>query len=569
MGLSSSLQIGRSGLLASQAAIQVAGNNLANIATEGFHRNEIELTAVRSNEIQRGIFLGNGVQISAITRQVDAALEARLRNAVSDEGGSRVAQDLFSEIEAIENELSDVDISTRTAELFNSFSQIANNPQDLSLRTLAVSQAETLSDFIASVRGEFLSLQKRIDDRTANAADTANDLLGRIAQLNQSIALQEGGSITEAAGLRDQRDLFVSELAQYIDISVNEQRSGAIDIFVGSLPIVLGNQNRGIAVTTESTPEGLTTTVRLAEDQSPLQIRSGELGGLVEFRGVFLEDAIDTLDTYANNLIFEVNKLHSQSQGLSLLNSALGTIEVIDPTAALNDPAAQVPFEIVNGSFQLHVTQVSTGQRVAQTIRIDLDGIDPSNDTSLEDLAAQIDAVASISAIVTSDNRLQITADGQDFEFSFSDDSTGALAALGINTFFTGNGAADIGVNNALVDDPRNIAISRNHQAGDNSNALAIAALRDTGVAALGGLSLPAFWNRHIEDVSIRTAQAIDQLNADSVVKENLQVQQQAFSGVNADEETINLLNFQRAFQANARFLSVVDELLQTLIGIV
>ena len=128
MGLTSSLYIGRSGLLASQAAIQVAGNNLANIATEGYHRNEISLAAVRANELQRGIYLGNGVQINAITRQVNEALEARLRNAVSDEGGSRVKQDLWSEIEAIENELTEVDISTRMGEFFNAWSQIANNP---------------------------------------------------------------------------------------------------------------------------------------------------------------------------------------------------------------------------------------------------------------------------------------------------------------------------------------------------------------------------------------------------------------------------------------------------------
>lgn len=569
MGLTSSLYIGRSGLLASQAAIQVAGNNLANISTKGYHRSEIELAAVKANEIQRGIYLGNGVQIASITRQVDEALEARLRNAISDEGGSRVAQDLWSEIEAIENELSEIDISTRMAEFFNSWSQIANNPQDLSLRTLAVKQAETLSDYVSSVRGEFLNLQKRIDDRTANAANAANDILDRIAQLNQAIASQEGASESQAAGLRDQRDLYLGELAQYIDFSVNELQSGAIDIFVGSLPIVLGNDNRGIAVTTESTPDGLTTTVRLAEDRSPLQFSSGELGGLVEFRGNYLENAIDVLDTYANAMIYEVNKLHSQSQGLNLLDSALATTEVIDTAVALNDPAALIPFDIQHGSFQLHVTQVSTGQRIAQTINVDLDGIDPTNDTSLDDLAAQIDAVANISAVVTSDGRLQITADAQDFQFSFSDDNTGAMAALGINTFFKGKDASDMGVNLDLVNDPRMIAVGRGHLPGDNRNALAIAALRDTGVNALGGQSLTGYWNRHIEDVSIRTAQAIDQLNADSVVKENLQVQQQAFSGVNADEETIDLMNYQRMYQANARFLTVVDEMMQTLIGIV
>lgn len=567
MGLTSSLHIGRSGLLASQAAIQVAGNNLANIATEGYHRNEIALTAVRASEIQRGIFLGNGVQIASITRQVDEALEARLRAAISDQGGSRVNQDLWSEIEAIENELSKIDITTRMENFFNAWSQIANNPQDLSLRTLAVEQAETLSDYIRSVRGEFTQMQKRIDARTQNAGAAVNDLLDRIAQLNQSIALQEGGVPTQSAGLRDQRDLYLTELSEYVDISVIEQASGATDVFIGSLPVVLHNENRGVAVTTESVDGQLTTTVRLAEDGSPLQIQSGELGALVEFRGVHLENAINTLDTYANSLIHEVNKLHSQSQGLKLLDSAIGTTEVNSTTAALNDAATQIPFDLQHGSFQIHVTQKSTGLRVAETINVDLDGI--GTDMSLTDLATAIDAVANVSATITPDNRLQITADAQDFQFSFSDDNTGVLSALGVNTFFTGKEAGNIAVNFDLVGDPRYIAVAREHLPGDNRGALAIAALRNTGVNALQGLSLPAYWNRHIEDVSIRTAQAIDQLNADAVVKENLQVQQQAFSGVNADEETIDLMNYQRMYQANARFLTVVDELMQTLLGIV
>jgi len=569
MGLTSSLNIGRSGLLASQAAIQVTGNNLANIATKGYHRNDISLAAVRASEIQRGVFLGQGVQIASVTRQVDEALEARLRNAVSDEGGSRVKQDLWSEIEAIENELSEIDISTRMAEFFNSWSQIANNPQDLSLRTLAVEQAQTLSDYVRSVRGEFLNLQKRIDDRTANAGNTVNDILDRIAQLNQSIALQEGGQGTPAGGLRDQRDLYLSELAQYVDVSVIEQDSGAVDLYIGSLPVVLGNQNRGISVTSESINNELVTTVRLRADGTPLTIQGGELGALVEFRGVHLDNAIETLDTYANTLIHEVNKIHSQGQGLRLLDSALGTTEVIDTTVPLNDPDSQIPFSVQHGSFQFHVTQKSTGQRISQTINIDLDGINPASDTSLDSLAAAIDAVANITAVVTTDGRLQITADAADFQFSFSDDNTGVLSALGINTFFKGDDAGEIAVNLDVVGDPRYIAVAREHLPGDNRGALALAALRDAGVDALQGLSLTGYWNRHIEDVSIRTAQAIDQLGADSVVKENLQVQQQSFSGVNADEEAINLMNYQRMYQANARFLSVVDELMQTLINII
>ncbi|MEM1354264.1 MAG: flagellar hook-associated protein FlgK [Planctomycetota bacterium] len=569
MGLTSSLQIGRSGLLTSQAALQVAGNNLANLTTEGYHRTDAKITAVRAHEIRNGVFIGQGVQLTAITRQVDEALEARLRGAVSDQSGSRVTQDLFSEIEAIENELSEVDVSTRLATFFNAWSELANNPQDLSLRTLVVEEATTLTDFIQSVRGEFGQMQKRIDDRLGNAVDNVNDLLDRIVELNRSIALQEGGTSGEATGLRDQRDLYLTELSEYIDFTTVEQNGGGIDIFIGSLPIVLGTQNRGLIAESQAVDGQITTAVRIAADNSPVDIQSGELGALIRFRGNHLEDAIDTLNTFSNTLIYEVNKIHSTGQGLNLYDGIEGTNIVVDTTAALNTTAAGIAFTPNHGSFQFHVTQRSTGQRMTQTIQVDLDGINPATDTSLTSLAADLNAVANVSATITPDGRLSITPDSGDFQISFSDDSSGALAALGVGAFFTGSDSFDIEVNTGLVGDPRLVAAAQGHLPGDNRNALALSGLRDQGIASLEGLSVTGYWNRHVEDVSIRTAQARDQFQADSVVKENLQVQQQAFSGVNADEETIDLMSYQRMYQANARFISVVDELMQTLLTLV
>jgi len=569
MGLTSSLQIGASGLLSSQAAIQVAGNNLANLTTEGYHRTDANLAAVRAREVQNGIFIGQGVQLQDISRVVDEALESRLRAAVSNQSGSRVLQDLFSEIEAIENELSTVDLSTRLGTFFNAWSDLANNPQDLSLRTLIVEEAGTLTDFIQSMRGSFGDLQARIDQRLGNAVNTVNGLLDQVGELNNAIVLQEGGGGGQASGLRDQRDLLLTELSQYMDISTVQQEGGALDIYVGSLPIVLNGQSRGIELESQAVDGELVTTLHIAADHSQLPVQSGELGALIGFRGQYLENALETLDTFTNTLIFETNRAHSQGQGLNLLDQITGTNLAADPAAALNDVAAGLDFVPTHGSFQIHVTQGSTGQRVTTSINIDLDGINAASDTSLTSLAADLNAVGNLSATATPDGRLSITSDTTDFQFSFSDDSSGVLAALGVNTFFTGGGSFDVGVNEGLVGDPRYIAGGRGHLPGDNRGALAIADLRSEGQDALNGLTLPGYWNRHVEDIAIRTGQAREQLQADTVVSENLRVQQQAFSGVNADEETIDLMKYQRMYQANARFITVVDELMQTLLGLV
>lgn len=568
MSLSGALQIGRSGLLSSQTALDVVGNNLANVATRGYHRQTIALSPGPNQEIQNGVFVGRGVQIESITRQISEALEARLRTSIADQSRSLTQQDLLAQVEAIENEFSDVDLSTKLGAFFNAWSNLTNNPQDVSLRTLVLTEAQTLSGFVQGLRSELTTLRTQVDRAAESAAGTVNNLLGQIESLNQRIAVQDHGG-GGASGLRDQRDVVLGELAQYLDISTVESSSGMVDVFVGSLPIVLDGKSRGVTLKSTTVDGDLTRQLVIADDGSPLDISSGELGALVSFRQQDLAEAIDTLDTFANQLIWQVNRVHSQGQGVLLHDSVTGTVEVDDSTAALNDPDAGLDFTPTHGSFQVHVTQKSTGQRVTTTINVDLDGINPAGDTTLASLTADLNAVGNLTATMTPDGRLRIAGRTGDFQISFSDDTSGTLAALGINTFFTGGDAQDMGVNQALVESPRLLAAAQGHSAADNRTALAIAALRDEPVEALGGFSITQYWNRHVEDFAARQAAARQQVEADTVVRENLESQQQSVSGVNADEEAIDLIRYQRAYQASARFLSVVDELMQTLLALI
>ncbi len=572
MGLIGSLQVGRTGLLASQAALQVAGQNLANLATEGYRRQTISLAPERSQEIGPGLFLGRGVKIDSITRVIDEALEARLRGSISDQSASQVRQQLLGRIEAIENEFSGTDLSNALNEFFNAFSQLSNNPQDISNRTLLVEQASSLTGFIRDLNAELGNVQRQTISQTDQTVEAVNDLLTRIARLNTQVAVQSRGA-GGAPGLRDQRDQLLSELSQFLDISTVEQPSGSVDVFVGSLPIVLNNNSRGVELLKESVNGQIVTKVVISADKSPLDITSGELGALIQFKEQDIQDALDALDSLSAQLIFQVNRIHSRGQGLDLVNSVTGATAVTDPTVALNDPATDLTIRPTHGSFQMHVVQKSTGQVITTTINIDLDGVNPASDTTLVSLAADIDAASNITATVTSDGRLQITADTSDFQISFSDDNSDTLAVLGINTFFTGTDAFDIRVNQVLATSPRLIAAAAagatGANPGNNNNALEIAALRDLGLTELNGLSLSQHWSRHVEDFAVRQGQARQQFQADTVIREGLTAQQQSISGVNADEEAINLIQFQRAFQASARFLTIIDEMLDTLIAAV
>ncbi|MFW6335535.1 MAG: flagellar hook-associated protein FlgK [Phycisphaeraceae bacterium] len=569
MGLNTALQVGKSGLLASQTAVQVAGSNLANMATRGYHRQTVELSPSRNQELQNGVFVGRGVELTSITRQIDEALETRLRSAIADQSRSSISQDLLGQIEAIENEFSDVDLSTRLAAFFNSWSNLATNPQDDSLRALVVEEAQTLASFIQDLDGEYGRLTKQTDDAIGNAASTVNDLLSRIEGLNTRIAVQEGGQ-GGSGGLRDQRDSLLSELSQYLDISTVEQRNGKVDVFVGSTPIILDGKNRGVEIKTTSENGESQVQVVVGADKTPLDVSSGEIGAMIQFRYGDLADTRANLDRLASQIIWQTNRVHSQSQGETGFDSVTGAAKVADATAALSDAdATGLDFTAGHGSFEVHLTQKSTGQRVSQTIRVDLDGINPGTDTTLSSLAADLDAVDNLNASVTADGRLQLDAATDDFEVSFSDDSSGVLAALGVNTFFTGGDSYDIGVNNVVSRDVSKLAAARGHVPGDNAAARAVSDLKDQSLTELDGLSITGFWNRHVESNAIALAQAREQVQADATVRSTLDEQQQAVSGVNADEETINLLQYQRGYQASARFITVVDELMQTLLSLV
>ena len=277
MGLSASLQIGRSGLLAGQTGIEVTGNNLSNITTRGYHRQSLVLNPTRSQEIQRGVFLGRGVEIRQVVRHVDEALEGRVRNSLSDQSFSEARKTLLSQIESIHNELSDIDLTTHLGEFFNAFSELANTPEDNTVRSVVLEQGKSLASFIRNMRGDLLNQLKQLDTTIGQQTVAVDDLLSRIAQVNLEISQAEKGA-GGAHGLRDERDALLADLSSFIDISTIEQSTGSVDVYVGSLPIVLNNQSRGIQMRQETVNGKLQIDVVITDDQKHPGSDLGEFG---------------------------------------------------------------------------------------------------------------------------------------------------------------------------------------------------------------------------------------------------------------------------------------------------
>lgn len=576
MTLTNAFNIGQSALTASQVAIQVAGHNLANISTPGYTRQVARLQPVSGSDQGSGVYIGRGVRVFEVIRQIDEALQGRLIDGISRESHASVSLDILSSVESLLNELTGVDLSTELNTFFAAFSEFANNPAATETRATVVEAGVTLASFMRALRSDLTRVQRGIDQQLGSAVTRTDEILNEIASINRAVVTSESGR-TQYNDLRDRRDQLLVELSQLIEVNTVEQPNGSVDVFVGSTPIVLAGESRGVYFDQETRDGELVVTVRVRADDEKLRITSGRIGGLLELRDGSVRQTADELDSLASGLIFEVNRLHSSGRASSPLRDILGAqrVPLADQTIAFNDPAnatlSGLPFAPVNGSFTV-VVRDGSGVEVRTVIEVDLDGIDNAgvagfgDDTSLDDLRAMLNAIPNLNAEITPAGQLRVFTDAG-FDVNFENDTSGILATLGMNTYFVGTDAGNIAVRSDLVAEP--LLLVGGLSEGTNETALAIATLRERPVASLGGLTLEDAWLKTVERVGVETAGAKTRANATRLVRENLEAQRAGISGVSADEETLNLIQFQRQYQAAARFINIVDEMLQTLLSIV
>jgi flagellar hook-associated protein 1 len=563
MSLIGALNIGKSALAVTQAAIQTTGNNISNAGNADYTRQVSNLTPGKDQQIQQGIFLGTGVNLASVQRQIDEALEGRIRGSISDDQAAGATQQWLGRVESLFNELSDQDLSTQLSTFFNSWSNLANKPQDIGLRQIVIQNGSSLAEQFQGLRAQLGSLQSDVDDRVEALVSNADSLAQQIANLNGQIVQAEGGGAGQANGLRDQRDAVLKKLSELMDVKTVPQDNGVLNVYVGSEPLVLGDTNRGVGFRTETVSGHLETAVIFKSTNGQINISSGQLGALGQVRDS-IDSVIDQTDALAGNIIFELNRLHSSGQGLEGFGSASASNLVDDVAVSLNSPDSGLKFAAETGSFVVHVKSKISGLTTSTLVQVDLDGRN-GNDTTLQDLQASIDGIANISASI-SGGRLSIQSDSSDVEFTFSQDSSSVLAALGINGFFTGRNASDIAVNTVIAAEPSLLVAAKNGERGDNQTALDIAGLESEALSSLGGASMKQTYETMVNGVAIGAAAAKTNADAASTIRQTLEAQRESLSGVSLDEEAVNLITQQRAFQAAARLITTVNEMMNTLL---
>jgi len=569
MGIYSALYVGNTALMAAQKALEVVGNNIANATTPNYSRQEI--TLVPGPSVGTGVKIGTGVRLTQIFRRYDDALESRLRHAISDGESQSVQQRTLSRVEGLYNETTDTDLSTALTDFFNGFAELANNPQDLGVRTIVIERARNLVNQITRLRSGLDGLRQELDSSVRTGVDQVNRLAQDIADLNVRVIAAEEGRLGSAPTLRDERDAKLRELAQWIDIRAVEQSSGAVNVIAGNQLLVDGRYARELTTKNVESRNLGVSEVRFADNDELLSLTGGTLQGYVDSRDNWLGQQIDSLDALARELIYQVNALHAEGTGTTLPQSVRSDKFVLDSSAVLSSADAGLHNTPVNGSFLLHVTNSVSGQTETLTVDVDLDGL--GADDSLDDVADRINNLAalqglSVRADVDTTGHLVIEGTSPEVRVSFSDDTSGLLAALGMNALFTGYDSVTIGLSPALQADPRLLASGLSGASGDNANALRLAGLADTMLETLSGSTILDYHKQAVTRLAVNTAAAKSAGDAAQAFLATLQDEREAVSGVNLDEEAVDLIRYQKAYSAAARFMSVMADLLDKIMEI-
>ena len=572
MSLFSSLQMAGNSLQAMQIGLHVVGNNIANANTPGYVRERAIFSPAPVQKLGN-LTLGLGVEITGIVQNIDKFAEERLRDASGDRASAEVQEKAYRDLEVILDSLGDSNVSTKLTDFYNAIQLINQKPKEIAHRNLAISAGEELTKSVTSLQRRVSVEHEDLNKRVSQLTSEINTLSEEVRQLNLRIVRIEGGgaSGSDAGGLRSQRGLALNRLAEIADVQINETETGVVNVTVGSQFLVFEGTRREVASENAGEAGEVDLRVVFAEDGDEIVLSGGELGGIFEARDSILGDFLSGLDDFVGALVYEFNKVYSQGQGAVGFTELTGTYRVDDPNAALN--VAGLDFTPKNGEFNLLVRnkKEEEGGTASHTIDVDLLGTS-GGVTTLSSLAASLNEIDAITAFVSIDNQLVIQSNSpSDLEFSFEKDSSGVLAALGINTFFTGATAGTLGVNKELTTGNTPGAKFAASLVGiqyDGTNALQMAGLQDKLLSDQAGQSISDIYEQ-IVDATTQGASTTASIAAGLRTFEGtLEADAQSISGVNLDEEAIDMIQLQRAYQASARYIGTLSELLDILVNL-
>ncbi|MDY0191430.1 MAG: flagellar hook-associated protein FlgK [Desulfuromonas sp.] len=555
MGLAAALNTGKTSLFSNQKSIEIAGNNIANVNTEGYSRQKAVYSDFPSLEFG-GFFVGQGVKITAITREYDVFVSEQLLDKSQTLGNEDAKSTPLAELERVFS-ITEDNLATEIDRFFDSWQELSANPSGQVERDIVIQRGELLASAFSTVSSELDNVSSNINETILSEVDAVNLKLTQIADLNGRIQTIEANG-QSANSFRDQRDVLLQEVTYTLGAQSYEEPSGAVNIQLpGGLPLV---QNSS-ALEFEAISQGDSLTLNLNIGSSTFEVTGKNLGGkfagLLELRDEFIPSLEQDLDLTAYSLVQEVNKLHEAATGL---DGSTGVSFFNNPGNHTSQSYADPDLDAFSsGSFTITVAGVEN------TITFDPNG-DGTNG-SLNDLENIIDTAGiGVDASVQQDDDggYVLSLVPQTFNDSVQIDMSDIGGSYEAPEFTM----ADMSdLMSMSLTEASKVAAGNSSAPGDNTNALAISALKDAN-AVNGEDTFVSFYGKMAASVGIEAGQnRLSQSGAEDALTQ-LQNLRDGTSGVSLEEEMISLIKYQRGFEASAKLLSTVDEMLVSVLSI-
>ena len=311
--MSDLLSIGSSGVSAYQRALATVSNNIANVSTDGYTRQDISLTSNQPQQLGNS-YLGTGARFDAVQRQYDAFVESNLRNSNSDLESQKP---LLSYVNRLIDVMGDESIGLTTAMnlFFESSRDLASDPASVVSRSTFLRDAEGLAARFQQLAGQFDLLDQETRQSVETDVGQINSLTQQLAQLNKQMS-KHSSAASQPSELLDQRDLLLRELSGLIAVKTRFETNGSVLVSVGDTLdqgiLVNKSTTRAISVS-ESTIDDNKLVFAIDAYGSPEtipSISSGKIGGTMAFRDQVLNPAIHSLDDLAQVMAREINAVH-------------------------------------------------------------------------------------------------------------------------------------------------------------------------------------------------------------------------------------------------------------------
>ena len=553
----SALSSAKLGLLAQQLAIEVTGQNIANVETEGYSRQDVTFEAnTPRHAIKYGSMhqIGTGVRVAGIERAHDQFLFEQIMDEGDLTGSTEVKKEIFEQLEVLFNEGSGRSLNDALSSFFASVHDLATNARGLSERADLVSKAEHLASTFNQTGKQLYTIQRNIDSTIETEVVKINSLTTQIGKLNESIHANEPASQYKANDLRDNRDRLVKELSKKIDIQLIEESDNQISLTLkDGTALLLKDQVFDLSTSINANNESfydIYIDSGSATKDITSTITGGELRGYLDMRDTEVESILDKMNILSASFIQEFNGIHRAGFGIDG-SSGLDFFSPLDVT---------VDHDVDNtGTAVVSMTNASPTTVSVDEFEIAFTG---SNAFTLNNLTTN---ASSGTFTFTTGSTFNIK-DG----FAVTISGT-ALAGDKVTFSVSEDAASGMSVSSTITANTQKIAAGTTTN-GDGGNALLMAGLQNelafnsvTWSSESGSYTFDEYYNAVVSTIGIESFSAQATLRQQEGIMLQLNSRRESISGVSIDEEMIKMIKFQQAYNASARMISVVDEMLDAL----